>query len=406
MSFDLTWVTHARLDWQLDRSTWLRMAEECDGLGVTVRVLASHMYRVKRGAGDSYVHYLPRIQVPLMHVPSFNATAAIALVHQQLKRPPRIVVFEPWTMPAVLPAVLLTRIRSVFGRKHSRFVLDVRTLSVAQGHGVRHYANEVAFALGVRMSNFFVAGVSAITPSMLDILRSEYGLRSTVPTRVWSSGVDVNLFRVSSETKQRARELRVDLGFSDRVVFLYHGNVAMNRGLDRLVEAVAIVARGGLTDFCVAVLGDGPDMERLEAVVRTMGVSTWVALLPRVELDEVPSYIEMADAGVIPLTNWRGWRVSSPLKLLEYLALCKPVVLTPIQAHTDVLSDTEMGIFAGSDSPSDLACALVAACQLGRSGLARRGRHGRALVEQTYAWRKQAEALTAFCRKLVGNTRP
>ncbi len=69
--------------------------------------------------------------------------------------------------------------------------------------------------------------------------------------------------------------------------------------------------------------------------------------------------IAKADCGIYPLPDRPEWNVSSPLKVFEYMACGKPIILTPIPAHKDVLGDEGFVIWTKSDKAVDIAEAIM-----------------------------------------------
>ena len=56
-----------------------------------------------------------------------------------------------------------------------------------------------------------------------------------------------------------------------------------------------------------------------------------------VDYARVPEFISIADLCIVPLPDIDWWRVSSPLKLMEYIACGKNILLTDMVAHTNVV---------------------------------------------------------------------
>ena len=71
----------------------------------------------------------------------------------------------------------------------------------------------------------------------------------------------------------------------------------------------------------------------------------------QVDYEDVPKYISMSDVAIIPLPDMHYWRSQSPLKLLEYLAMTKTVIISDIPAHRAVIGDA-CGIYSPSLHPT------------------------------------------------------
>jgi glycosyltransferase involved in cell wall biosynthesis len=104
------------------------------------------------------------------------------------------------------------------------------------------------------------------------------------------------------------------------------------------------------------------------------------------QVPEVKDFLAQADVCIAPLRHGSGTRI----KILEYLAMGKPVVSTPIGCEGLEVTNGEDIIIA--ETPSDQARAIASI--LDDDALAKQlGRNGRRLVETKYDWRGYIPAL-------------
>jgi glycosyltransferase involved in cell wall biosynthesis len=64
-----------------------------------------------------------------------------------------------------------------------------------------------------------------------------------------------------------------------------------------------------------------------------------VAVYPAVPHDQIQEWLAKAHIGVLPFPDEEKFRVSSPIKLFEYMAAGMPVLTTRIECHTSVLQN-------------------------------------------------------------------
>ena len=119
-----------------------------------------------------------------------------------------------------------------------------------------------------------------------------------------------------------------------------------------LLEAVA--ARG------ISVLLVGPrqlsfEMARLDALLRQPNVQ-WVGPKP---FEELPSYVRVMDAGLLPYADSAFNRASFPLKVLEYLAAGRPAVASDLPAVRSIGDIVEVA--TGAPAFADAVSAALAA---------------------------------------------
>lgn len=126
------------------------------------------------------------------------------------------------------------------------------------------------------------------------------------------------------------------LGLPEGVfLVVYAGMTFAYRGVGRLLEAFAQV-RAALPDARLALVGGRPaevaELQAQAAALAVNGAVVWANQLPQTAV--VP-YLQAADALVIPETVTDV--TASPLKLFEYLAVGRAVVLPDIPALAEIL---------------------------------------------------------------------
>jgi glycosyltransferase involved in cell wall biosynthesis len=167
---------------------------------------------------------------------------------------------------------------------------------------------------------------------------------------------------------------------------VYSGMTFSYRGIDRLLDAFAQL-RTTLPGARLALAGGRPaEIAALRAQASALGLDgaiIWAGQLPR---EAITPYLHAADALVIPDTVTDI--TASPLKLFEYLAAERAVVLPDIPALAEVLPP-QVGYYFRRGDTAALAEALRTA--LGDPQRAEHERAGRtAVARHTYAARAAA----------------
>jgi glycosyltransferase involved in cell wall biosynthesis len=106
------------------------------------------------------------------------------------------------------------------------------------------------------------------------------------------------------------------------------------------------------------LLGDG-EVELYKRVISDNKIFDKVIIHSPVDYNEVPKYISICDVGIVPLPNIPDWRYQSPLKLVEYLAMKKPVIATDIPANRELIANNECGIYLSAVNPTAIAAAIA-----------------------------------------------
>jgi glycosyltransferase involved in cell wall biosynthesis len=280
----------------------------------------------------------------------------------------------------------------------TRFVCDVRTLPV-ENRGTWARLNHVWFNLSMRVAGSIFDGLSVITPAMAKVISglSHWNGRHM---GVWTSGAETELFSPGRVTEEERERIREDLGLQGRYILFYHGIMGSNRGLFPLIEAVAHIRRK-IPDIALVLLGDGPARNTIEKKILEMDLANWVILEDPVPFERVPPMIAAADAGVIPLPQLQWWEVSSPIKLLEYLAMEKPILVTDIEAHRHVLGKRPYAVFV-DDARPELLAEGIDRLYSDRVRMRKAAVKGRQLVQDQYTWEAQARKLGLYVKSVAG----
>jgi glycosyltransferase involved in cell wall biosynthesis len=207
---------------------------------------------------------------------------------------------------------------------------------------------------------------------------------AVIPNGVDLEGIPDTIFRGASQgaatdTTSRARGL------------VFVGLLAYGPNADAvrmLLHDVLPLLETKYPDVHVTIVGKGAP----ESLLRSAG--------PRViftgRVDDPRPYVAHADAVVVPLRIGSGTR----LKILEALALGRPVVTTSIGAEGLNLVHGEHALIA--DDPPAFAAAISRIFD--DAGLAEvLGRNGRVLVEQSFGWQTIGTDLVGAYDRLLGS---
>jgi phosphatidylinositol alpha-1,6-mannosyltransferase len=94
--------------------------------------------------------------------------------------------------------------------------------------------------------------------------------------RVLHRGVDTEAFVPgATDEPRRVREQRAELGWGGRQVILTVGRLQRRKGHDAVIEVLPSVVER-YPDLLYAIVGDGEERARLEALVEARGLQHWV----------------------------------------------------------------------------------------------------------------------------------
>jgi glycosyltransferase involved in cell wall biosynthesis len=166
---------------------------------------------------------------------------------------------------------------------------------------------------------------------------------------------------------------------------IHHSNLQRVYGLDRAVEAVALL---GDLPLRLDVYGDGPFRPAIEEAIRRAGVEKRIVLHGAVPQDELPQLIAGSDIGLVPTLPEPYADYSLSTKLLEYAAMGLPIIATELATFRAHFTDAAIRLVPGG-GPSALAEAIRADVADPEATVAR-GEEARRQA-QAYAWSAQRQ---------------
>jgi glycosyltransferase involved in cell wall biosynthesis len=183
----------------------------------------------------------------------------------------------------------------------------------------------------------------------------------------------------------------------------YVGVMGKQEGIDLLLQAVQLIVHHlGRTDIHFGLVGGGTELPAMRDLARALGVADYVTFTGRAPDADLLEMLNTADICVNPdRANEMNDR-STMNKIMEYMALAKPIVQFDLTEGR--VSAGEASWYARPNDVADLAQKMVAL--LGdEEQRARMGAIGRERVERVLAWQHEAPRLIAAYEHLLGEDR-
>jgi glycosyltransferase involved in cell wall biosynthesis len=181
-----------------------------------------------------------------------------------------------------------------------------------------------------------------------------------------------------------ARVVPADPGQVEPNTIGYGGSLIVYEGLDTLVDAVDRLVRNG-TNVRVNVVGDGEARAQLEAQVLRLGLSGHIRFHGRVAPDSAREILARCALVCLPRKPFKVCEIVPPIKLVEALAMGKPVIVSDLPVLRDELGESPAGWFFRPGDAADLARVIEIA--LGdRAALAANGTRARHYATTKRRW--------------------
>lgn len=186
-------------------------------------------------------------------------------------------------------------------------------------------------------------------------------------------------------------------------VLLYVGRIEPLKGIDTLIEALAIMQKAGVF-VCLSVIGgdsngiqdsSSTEMARLQRLREQHGLKELVAFLGKKDQDSLPYYYSAAEAVVVP-SHYESFGMVA----LEAMACGTPVVASQVGGLAFLVQDGITGYTVPVDEPEALAERLTTLIndtelrqQMGRNA---------AKLAGEYRWENIAQRLEQLYMELIG----
>lgn len=202
------------------------------------------------------------------------------------------------------------------------------------------------------------------------------------------NGPDPRLREVGELSAAEKAQARQELGVGDAPFLLYLGHVPHGSDLDLVVEAMARVAEE-MPQARLVVAGVGDGLEAVRQHARRLGLGERVLLVPGwIEHDRAARYLAAADAIVAPYRDTLINRAKCPAKVVQAMALGRPVVTSRVGQNVEYVEDGHSGLLTEPGDVTDLARALLAVLS-DRELAGELGRNARQRIWARFDWQVQ-----------------
>ena len=239
--------------------------------------------------------------------------------------------------------------------------------------------------LALERWTFRVADVSIATNRSYRRIAIERGRMPPERVYVVRSGPSLERLKVLPPVEALKRGRKYLVG--------YVGVMGRQEGIDYLLRAAAhIVHRMRRTDVHFGLVGGGTSLDELKALARELGVEDYVSFTGRVPDDELLAVLNTADVCVNPDAATEMNDISTMNKVMEYMALGKPMVQFDLAEGR--YSAQAASLYARNNDSADLAAKIVELLD-DPERRRRMGEYGRRRVVEALEWRHEAPKLLA-----------
>jgi glycosyltransferase involved in cell wall biosynthesis len=173
----------------------------------------------------------------------------------------------------------------------------------------------------------------------------------------------------------------------------YVGNMSIQDGLDILLDVAQHVKNSGRRDVFFTCVGGGTELTKLKKMVEDRDLQDTVQFTGRVSDEELVEILSTADVCVNPDRPSEMNDISTMIKIMEYMALGKPIV--QFDAKEGRFSAQDASLYAGkNDGVADFAAKIIWLMDRPEERK-KMGDFGRKRIDQELAWEYSVPNLLA-----------
>jgi glycosyltransferase involved in cell wall biosynthesis len=181
--------------------------------------------------------------------------------------------------------------------------------------------------------------------------------------------------------------------YHGRLIGLYHGSMAEDRGLFQMLQATPLVA-ARQSSFLLLLIGlaDGALKRRATSLIRRLHIEDHVEIVSWVPHTDIVAYLRAARVGLAPLQPIPKYFKNIPQKIFEYMACGVPILGSDLPTITPFVMNAGAGMVTDCTRPEPLADGILRILNDEAAWL-RMSRNGRQAFLTEYNWEVMEQRL-------------
>jgi len=278
--------------------------------------------------------------------------------------------------------------------KRAKWVLEIRDLWPESAIAVGAISNERLVKATEGLESFMYRKADAVV-SVTDSFVSHIADRDVPEERIHviKNGVDLEFYDPDVPRDASA----VDPRLEGKYVAAYVGTHGMAHALHTILEAAELLK--GREDIIFLMVGDGAEKEKLTKMRQDMQLSN-VVMLDQQPKDAMPAIWAVTDVSLVLLKNEDLFKTVLPSKIVESMAMKRPIVLGVRGEAQAMVEEAKAGICIEPENAQELADAITKLADE-RDLAADYGASGREFVEAKFDRRKLAARMEQILLDVV-----
>ena len=144
----------------------------------------------------------------------------------------------------------------------------------------------------------------------------------------------------AAQNTDKAINLRDEFQFDHKHILIYQGILRPGQGLTRILAALV-----QLKDTGLVIVGDGPERNTIEELIRRLGITDQVRFAGMINPDKLYEYTSGADAGVLLMENLAlNNYLALPQKLFQYIMAGTPPIVSDMPELRRIVQNDNLGL--------------------------------------------------------------
>jgi glycosyltransferase involved in cell wall biosynthesis len=200
--------------------------------------------------------------------------------------------------------------------------------------------------------------------------------------------------------RKKLKKLKDELSIEDQqFVLLFLGYLYEFAGLKEIIDYYSPKVKNRELNLKFLILGDGGIYSELKKHIEKIKTD-WVKLLGRVPFSEITEYIELADLCLMSFSINDITKEVLPIKIIEYMAMKKPVLSTALPGVVLELGN-QGGIIFAEDQKKLIR--KIEELSQSKKDFKLIGEQGYKLVKEKYDWNQITKDFKALMFNVIKN---
>jgi len=258
---------------------------------------------------------------------------------------------------AMLPLMGLVRILS-----KSRTIMLNSSRPVGYG-GILGRIRFLQFKFSLILARYFADAVTAISPMEAEDFSRLGHIPKDKMVVVASPVTKIFTRHLPGTSDELRRRLGLDR-LCNKKVLLYYGSLVESRGIFQVLNVFSEAFENS-DRVVLLVVGEGSARKTIERLILTKRIRNCVSMGP-VPYSKMPEVISACDLGLVILPDHPWWRYQCPTKLIELLAMGKPVVASNLPGVRWGAGGSSLVTYINGLEPESFRAAVIEALRAPR----------------------------------------